>query len=220
MTSLFAGFGLAAKREIEPHLQRSGVERVGGLVGPAHMQRAFFEHEHQRIRCGRDQRGFGVSRVRADARGLPHRLPAFEGRTSDDRDGHGARRRIAMADGEVQVFEIGGEVLFERERHCLRDAGRSADRRQVGTGECDIGGRQDHHSTAALGQGERVGDRAALYVAGTGAVGVDDQPGRWRVLGRPETDHQGFSHTVIRLRNCAGQAAPFRHHCARGDCTG
>ncbi len=125
-----------------------------------------------------------------------------------------------MADGEVQVFEIGGEVFFECERHRLRDAGRTADRRQVRTGERDIGGRQDHDGAAALGQGERVGDRAALHVARTGAVGVDDQPGRWRVLGRPETDHQGFSHTVIRLRNCAGQAAPFRPHRARGDCTG
>ncbi len=127
---------------------------------------------------------------------------------------------IARADGEVQVFEVGGEVFFERERHRLRDAARAAHGRQVGPGQRDVGGRQDHHGTAALGQGECVGDRTALDVARAGTVGVDDQPRRWRVVGRPETDHQGFSHKVIRLRNCAGQVAPFRPLRARADCTG
>ena len=126
---------------------------------------------------------------------------------------------LRVPTAKCTVLEIGGQLFFERERHGLRDACATAHRQFRRRQRC-FGGRQDNDGAPALRLRERVGDRAAVHGAGTRAVAVHDEPRRRRLLGRAETDHQGFCHTVTRLRNCAKPASRDRCPRARADCTG
>ena len=85
------------------------------------------------------------------------RQPCVHARVRDGGDRR-AGTRIAFADREVQIFDIGREMLFERERHDLRELG-AALQRQHRLGEQHVGAGHEHDDFATGGCARRR-DRA------------------------------------------------------------
>ncbi len=99
----------------------------------------------------------------------------------------------ARADGEVQQLDVGGQLLFERERHGLREP-RTATHGQFGFGQRDLAARQQQDDATFLRHAERVRHGTAVHRAGAGAVGIHDEPGRRRLFGGTEPYHQRLRH--------------------------
>ena len=78
-------------------------------------------------------------------------------------------RVLALADCEMQIFDIGREVLFERERHDLREL-RAALHGQHRLGQQRVGAGHEHDDFAAGGRGGREIERTGLHVAASCAA--------------------------------------------------
>ena len=102
------------------------------------------------------------------------RLPGLHADTRDDRD-RCAWTRLALADCKVQIFDVAGEMLFERERHDLREL-RAALHGQHRLGEQRVGARHEHDDLAIGCRGGREIERTGLHVAAPHAAPVHDDP--------------------------------------------
>ena len=113
----------ALRRQFESNLQRHGIEGVRGCVRSADVQRAFVEHQYQRVRRRRYQRRLGIGRVGTDARGFPCGTPALECRAGDDCHGRRARP-VVLGDraGHFRALARAGTVP-DRLRSCRRRRG-------------------------------------------------------------------------------------------------
>ena len=115
---------------------------------------------------------------------------------------HGDRRTgapFALADGEVQIFDIRSEVLFQSERHDLREF-RAAPERQHRLSEERVRARNENEHPASGGQRCSVRRIAGLNVAATRARAVHDEPfGRRRVrrCRRKQANDENFGHQSV-----------------------
>ena len=104
----------------------------------------------------------GVHRFGREPGGLERGQPLIHQRLCDDRDRRRRRISDALADGEVQVVDVFGELLFERVRHHLLQLGAGLDG-DLGLREQHIGARHEHaHATPACAhRGQRRAGRFA-----------------------------------------------------------
>ena len=124
-------------------------------------------------------------------------VPTVELAARDHRDGRADGSGRAGTDGEVQRFDVGGELLLERERHGLREP-RAAAHRKFGFGQRDLAARHEQHDAATLRRAQCVGHGTALDGARAGTVRIHDEPRRRRLLGGTEPNHQRLRHRTSR----------------------
>jgi len=124
-----------------------------GPCGPQY-QRAAVEQRDDLPRHRRQQRCFRVDSLRRDAGGTQFRQPGVDARARHDQHRHAAGLRRTFADGEMQVLDLVGDALFEREGNHLRELG-GAPGGRVAVGQQHVRRRYDHRDAAS--HGERCG---------------------------------------------------------------
>jgi hypothetical protein len=102
------------------------------------------------------------------------RLPGLHPRMRDDSDRR-AGPRLAPADCEVQILHIGGEMLFERERHDLSEL-RAALHGQHRLGEQCVGARYEHNDFAIASRGGSQIERTRRHIIASCTAAIHDDP--------------------------------------------
>ncbi len=103
--------------------QGFGGQRDGRASRWAHEYRVLFQQRDRLARVLRQQVAVGIHDVGLDAAGAQLRQPFVHQRARHHRDGYPAGLRGALADGEVQIVDVVGEVLLERVGHQLLQLG-------------------------------------------------------------------------------------------------
>ncbi len=116
LASFFAG----GECQLQRFDQRLDIEHGARRVGPTHIHACTVDQQRDRVGRLRQRRCFGVDRIDMQSRIREQCLPSRHSRVRDNGD-RSAGPRAALADCEMQIFDIGREVLFERERHDLRE---------------------------------------------------------------------------------------------------
>ena len=93
------------------------------------------------------------------------------------------RRRVAVTNGEMQVFDLVGDALFERVRNHLGELGRALGRR-VAVGGQHLAGGQDDRDAPARRHGSRLREVAGDGVDHHVAVVVAHHPLGWCAIAK------------------------------------
>ena len=129
---------------------------------------------------------------------------------------------LALADGEVQLAHVGGDLLFEGERNGLQDACGPA-HRDVGARQEHVGARHQHAQSRAIGAAREILERSGFDGGLRRAIDHEDRFGSiLRTLRQAYGEsrgHRGVRWLATRCRSCADASRLFPARRARADCT-
>ena len=184
----------AGERDLECLGQGVGGQRHYVSRRGAHNHRVLLEQGHGLTGVLRQQLAVGIQRLGLEAAGSEEGGPLVHELASHHRDRDSCRLPLAAADGEMQIFDVLGELLLERKRHECLQLGARLGRGQLRLRQQDVRARHQHDDVppGRARRGER--QRSAVGRAGGGAAPVDHEPGRLLLRRTRKPEEEPVSH--------------------------